>query len=132
VDSETKKSQSQEVCKVSDNRKRSGNNSNQSKPEKSNQSGSKIKVCVPEHQHKKEICPALKKKCNSCGMMNHFSSCCKSSKTSNSVDVATIFSIAPSASITKKTKTVAVIRTGEELNFHIDTGASCNVILKMK
>ena len=97
----------------------------QSNP-KTEQSTLKCKFCGRTHEKKKEKCPAWQKTCKTCGKQNHFSCCCSQSK---SVDAKTIEIYSVGAeSPKKKTKTVTMSETGEQLKFHIDTGASCNVI----
>ena len=94
--------------------------------------------CGGKYPHVDRQCPALGKKCNACGELNHFAAVCKGNKSSatikNQVDAVSwappvdennyVFSVgrglaAPEANVTL---------LGAWLRFKIDTGAQVNII----
>ena len=103
------------------------------KTTKQPRTGVQCKFCARVHELVKEKCPAFGKICNSCGKANHFENCCRQ-KSQKPVSVVTetleqisLYKVEAKNS-KKKTKSVTVTKTGLPIKFHIDTGASCNVL----
>ena len=111
----------------------------------------KCKYCGGNHVIKKEKCPAYGKTCRKCGKSNHFARVCKQrgrrKKPVNTVSVSSsdsdesLFTIqlTPEAdlvhviqsNVPSKITAAMKLKGGPEINFQIDTGATCDV-LKLK
>ncbi|KAL3892079.1 hypothetical protein ACJMK2_004316 [Sinanodonta woodiana] len=93
----------------------------------------KCGFCGLFHERSKEKCPAWGKKCNNCGVKNHFKSCCKKVQTvdqNNKPEEATeekFWLNYIDSSIHSKAKAKMIVNDCD-LTFHIDTGAQVNTI----
>ena len=104
--------------------------------------------CGGNHELKREKCPAYGKTCGKCGKSNHFAKVCKKrgrrKKPVNAVSVSSsdtgesLFTIqltpevdsvhAIQSNIPSKIAAAMKLKGGPEINFQIDTGATCDVL----
>jgi len=93
----------------------------------------KCTFCGLLHERSKEKCPAWGKKCNNCGVRNHFKSCCRKVQTveqNDKPEEATeeeFWLNYIDSSINSKAKAKMIVNDCD-VNFHIDTGAQVNTI----
>ena len=108
----------------------------------------RCKYCGGNHELKREKCPAYGKICGKCGKSNHFARVCKQrgrrKKRVNTVSVSSsdsgesLFTVqltpevdsvlAIQGNIPSKITATMKLKGGPEINFQIDTGATCDVL----
>ena len=108
----------------------------------------RCKHCGGDHELEREKCPAYGKTCGKCGKSNHFAGVCKQrgrrKKRVNTVSVSSsdsgesLFTVhitpevdsvhAIQSNIPSKITATMKFKGGPEINFQIDTGATCDVL----
>ena len=125
------KSTIEEACAVKTHKKRAEAKQKRPVAHQNKKSPSQCKFCGKKHEFVKEKCPAFGKKCNTCGGQNHFATCCSKEKTvravSEQVEQINLFNV-NTPKCKKKTQSVLVVKSKKIIQFHIDTGASCDVL----
>ena len=108
----------------------------------------KCKYCGGTHELKREICPAYGKTCGKCGRSNHFAKICmqrgrrkkpainKVEYSSDSGESLFTVQLTPEvdsvhtiqSNVPSKISAAMIIKEGAEVNFQVDTGATCDVL----